>query len=401
MEIDRPARRYELDWVRIYAFTLLILYHVGMYYVSWDWHVKSPHAGTALEPFMFLTSPWRLSLLFFISGVATAFLLGRAPRGFVSNRSRRLLLPLAFGMLVIVVPQAYFEVVEKLGFDEGFLAFWVRYLSADASFQMDGDRLIVPTWNHLWFVAYLWCYTVVLVLGLKALQPRVLQRLRAALGRYLEGPGLVLWPFLVLAAWRLLLVIRFPSSHALIDDWYNHAQYFSVFVLGFLVAHAEGIWESMWRQRHAALSLWLASVAFLIWYFNFAGFSAEHPPHEALRVLQRCLFALNQWTAIVAICGFARHFAPGDGPARRYLTEAVFPFYILHQTAIIILAQYLKPLDIPPLLEGPLLIIGTFGCCILVFEVVRRVGWLRPLFGLKPRAQLRPTTESGIHLQSG
>ena len=50
------TRRYDLDWVRVLAFGALVLYHVGMYYVSWDWHVKSPHAGEALEPVMLLTS---------------------------------------------------------------------------------------------------------------------------------------------------------------------------------------------------------------------------------------------------------------------------------------------------------------------------------------------------------
>jgi glucan biosynthesis protein C len=68
---DLGQRRYDLDWVRIGAFMLLILYHVGMYYVDWDWHVKSPHASAAIEPLMMLTSPWRLSLLFLVSGVAT------------------------------------------------------------------------------------------------------------------------------------------------------------------------------------------------------------------------------------------------------------------------------------------------------------------------------------------
>ena len=74
-------RRYDLDWVRIGAFLLLILYHVGMYYVTWDWHVKSPYASAAIEPLMLLTSPWRLSLLFLVSGVATAYLLERQACG--------------------------------------------------------------------------------------------------------------------------------------------------------------------------------------------------------------------------------------------------------------------------------------------------------------------------------
>src|SRR5580693_8098640 len=92
-------RRYDLDWVRIGAFMVLILYHVGMYYVTWDWHVKSPHASMAIEPLMMLSSPWRLSLLFMVSGVATSFLLARqGSHGFLMLRSTRLLIPLVFGM---------------------------------------------------------------------------------------------------------------------------------------------------------------------------------------------------------------------------------------------------------------------------------------------------------------
>jgi hypothetical protein len=68
-------RLYFLDWIRIFAFCVLIFYHTGMYYVSWDWHVKSPFASDAIEPLMILSSPWRLGLLFMISGVATAFML--------------------------------------------------------------------------------------------------------------------------------------------------------------------------------------------------------------------------------------------------------------------------------------------------------------------------------------
>src|SRR5580692_1302031 len=91
---DLGQRRYDLDWVRIGAFMLLIFYHVGMYYVTWDWHVKSPHASSAIEPLMMLTSPWRLSLLFLVSGVATAHLLARGRGNFMRSRSARLLIPL-------------------------------------------------------------------------------------------------------------------------------------------------------------------------------------------------------------------------------------------------------------------------------------------------------------------
>src|SRR5688572_33467249 len=157
------ARRYDLDWVRIGAFLLLILYHTGMYYVTWDWHVKSPHASSTIEPLMLLTSPWRLSLLFLVSGVATAYLLERqGTRGFLGRRSVRLLVPLIFGMLVIVPPQSYLEVVEKVQYAGSYGEFLGLYLTAYPGFCRDGDCLIMPTWNHLWFVAYLWVYTLLL-----------------------------------------------------------------------------------------------------------------------------------------------------------------------------------------------------------------------------------------------
>ncbi|MCW1980937.1 surface polysaccharide O-acyltransferase-like enzyme [Xanthomonas arboricola] len=72
-------RRHDLDWLRVIAFGLLVLYHVGMYYVTWDWHVKSPTTHLMLEPVMLLSSPWRISLLLLISGVATAFMLRSRP----------------------------------------------------------------------------------------------------------------------------------------------------------------------------------------------------------------------------------------------------------------------------------------------------------------------------------
>ena len=72
----------------------------------------------------------------------------------------------------------------------------------------------------------------------------------------------------------------------------------------------------------------------------------------------------------------------GDSAALRYLTQAVFPVYILHQTVIVVLAHNLQPLGLRPAAEGPLLVLTTFALCLGGFELVRRVGWLRPLFGL-------------------
>jgi glucan biosynthesis protein C len=375
--MEPTHRRFDLDWIRIAAFGLLILYHVGMYYVSWDWHVKSPHAGTTIEPLMLLTSPWRLSLLFLVSGAASAFLLAREPRGFFASRSRRLLIPLVFGMLVIVVPQAYDEVVEKFHYDEGYLAFYMRYLAFDRGFCSPRGCLLLPTWNHLWFVAYLWVYSAVLW-GVATCWPRVLPRCGERLARVCTGIGVLLWPALLLVVLRLTLAPRFPSTHALVGDWYNHALYGSMFLLGVVLARQDAMWEALRAWRWAAAALAATGYAAIAWA------SVTHAgPSDWLRVA----YGIDQWTAVAAVLGFARHWAPGDSPARRYLTQAVFPFYIVHQTAIVLFAHHLKPLALAASVEGPLLVVATFATCFASFESVRRVRWLRPLFGLVPQVR--------------
>ena len=113
------ARLDFLDALRLLALGVLIAYHVGMYYVTWDWHLKSPFANTGLEPWMRLVNPWRMSLLFLISGAVTAIQLERGAPEWLGVRLRRLGLPLVAGVLVIVPPQSYWQVVKQMGYFRG------------------------------------------------------------------------------------------------------------------------------------------------------------------------------------------------------------------------------------------------------------------------------------------
>ena len=374
-------RRIDIDWVRILAFGLLIFFHVGMYYVTWGWHVKSPFASHTIEPLMMLSSPWRLSLLFFVSGCATAFLHAKSATGFVRSRTQRLLIPLAVGVWLIVPPQSWAEVTEAVGYHDGYLHFMSLYAQGYGGFCRE-DCLIIPTYNHLWFVAYLWCYTMVAALAWWAIPQRHIDRLGAAVANCLRGPWLIGLPVAGLAAIRIALVSRFPDTHMLVDDWYLHAEYFGLFALGLLLARETGVWEEIRRQRWIALALALVGYAVVTMYF--AHYDAIEPP-QWLRQAQRVFYALDQWCAIVAALGFARQWNPADSRARRYLTEAIFPFYIVHQTAIVLFAHFMKPLALQPLAEAPLLIAATVATCFASFEIVRRVGWMRPLFGLAPK----------------
>ena len=364
------TRQIFLDWLRIIAFALLVVYHVGMYYVSWDWHIKSPHATAALEPWMRLLSPWRLGLLFLVSGAATSFMLARqgASGEMLRTRAKRLLIPLLFGIFFIVPPQAFLEVVHKHAYAGGTIDFMRLYVTGYGGFCVKaGHCLILPTWNHLWFLPYLFIYTALLWLLLRR-WPGVLDALALRLPRALGGAWLLVLPVALLAISRYAMVERFPVTHALVDDWFAHVQFFALFMLGAMFARSSVMWERMKQMRWVALLL-----AVVAW----AGLVTVAPV-----VLRPLLYSVQQWCAIVAALGFARRFLNHDSAARRYLTEAVFPVYILHQTLTILLAQALLGAALPAGIEGALLVVATFVLSFAGFETVRRVRWLRPLFGL-------------------
>jgi glucans biosynthesis protein C len=378
---DKFDRRLDLDWLRIFALTVLIFFHVGMYYVSWSWHIKSSQPVVALEPLMRAFSPWRLSLLFVISGAVLALVVHNQPLAqLAKRRSWRLLIPLLFGMFVIVPPQPYYEVVEKLGYTGSGLDFYRRYLMADHSFCKDGDCLILPTWNHLWFVAYLWVYTMIAI-GATAIRPGLREAVSTRLLVWLSGWRLLLVPIALLALARVFLVRIFPSTHTLIDDWYNHAQYFLCFLLGFFLISRAELRPTLIALRWTAAIVALAAIIALQIYF--ATYGAGRTPPEAVRIGARVLWATQQWSVVLVCIGFATLWLTHDGPVRRYLTDAIFPFYIVHQTAIIIFAVQLRSFALPVAVEAVVLVVLTLASCVLTYEVVKRVAFLRPLFGLK------------------
>jgi len=212
-ESGDALRRTDLDWVRIGAFALLILYHCTVFYSPIENMANSPRVLPWVQIPMLLTAPWRMLLLFIVSGAATRFMTARLkPAALLKSRTARLLPPLLFGMAVIVPPQAYTQVVEHYGYTGGFLSFWGRYLLADHNFcHPNGHCLILPTYNHLWFVAYLWLYTAGLA-GLMACAPRFSGWLERGLARALRGWGLVAWPVTFLAVARFALEAAGRSS---------------------------------------------------------------------------------------------------------------------------------------------------------------------------------------------
>lgn len=395
MSVAPTTRRHDLDWLRVIAFLILILYHTGMFYVSWDWHVKSVHAGNDAEWLMLLVNPWRLSLLFLISGVAIRFAADKGrPGKLMTSRIARLGLPILTGMVLIVAPQSWLQLVESGEFTGSFAEFYPRYLDFGSEFS-----IITPTWNHLWYVVYLLPYTLILV----PMAGRVSRFMNGRGRRWSEalfsgraGPLMALTlPVLPHVLIRLTLDPYFPTTHDFVWDWANHAHSFTMVVTGFVLARDDAFWGAIRRALPLAaiISLGLAALLTPLWA-NWAALEASGDWDWVIwpARIARMVYA---WTVIVALLGLGQRYLCSKSRALNYMTEAIFPWYILHQTLIVMAGFWLTRQGLSAGIELALVITATIGGCAVLHElVIRRIAILRPLFGLKPKSGLQPVLQA-------
>lgn len=372
-----------MDWLRIGAFGLLIFYHIGMVFVPWGFHIKAnPTVEWVTWP-MLAINAWRLTLLFVVSGYASRALLAksRGAGGFLKNRSARLLIPLAFGMCVIVPPQPWVELVVKHGYPAGYLQFWTH----DYFLFHNLAGIALPTWNHLWFVAYLWVYTVLLA-GVIAVAARC--PWQAWFDRMFGGAGVLLWP----SAWLIFVhgwwLSMAQETHALFGDWVAHASYFPAFLFGFGLARSDPAMAAIVRWRHWALTAAVLGYAAIL--YVEALWPGNTPAPRWIYRPYGVTHALQQWGAIVALIALAERHWNRDAPFRPMLTEAVFPFYLIHQTIIVLVMYWLIGLALPEMAEFAILVAATVAGCWLFYLGGRAITPLRPLIGLRRSGQGMP-----------
>lgn len=381
-----PAnRRHDLDWLRALAILALLFFHSAMPYVAeWQWHVKNAQTSNLLMELNFFLSRFRMALLFVIAGVASQLMLRRrGPSRFLRDRARRLLVPLVFGILVIVPPQIYFERVASGAFSGSFAAFWPRTLALLPYPQGD------TSYHHLWFIFYLFLYSALIVPAVALVRTgrgaASLASLRAWLGR--NGVHVLALP--ILTAY-VLLIQRSRGLQNVVDDAAMFVVYFLFYVTGWLVGNDSSVWKRIMDGRRRALTaafLALCIVNALRW-----NDVEPAPGYTPVRLAYLALLGANSWFWVMTVLGYGARWLNRAHPALDWVRDASYPFYALHQTVIVMIAFYVVRTQEGVIEKFLFTSFVSLGMTLVIYEtLVRPHPAVRWLFGMAPLAQPVPS----------
>jgi len=401
-------RRYDIDWLRVIATLLLFVFHTAMVFNPAPfYHIRSGELSIVMLVVAGFISLWHMPLFFLLAGWSLhRSVAERGAAGVLRERVRRLIVPLAAGIVLFMPLVKYLELSSGLDLSHDGLRI--------APELQAGFRMVLPqdlplmepfhesfvdflptfftrldrfTWAHLWFVAYLFVFTL-LYLPLLAVVAR-----RPQLG--LRPARLLVYaPIVPLALVQLVLRPHWPGVQNLYDDWANFAYYSTYFWAGFLlarspelerVAHAE--WPRALAGGVAAALVLLGSVLGLV-----------SSPSVLLATS-----AVAGWCFVVAILGLGRRFLDFGNRALEYLSEAAFPVYVLHQAAIVVPGYFLLRLPLGVLAKFVLILTVAVALTFALYELlVRRHATTRRLFGMRtesrPRPRLRPVPTGALTL---
>ncbi|MEB2846971.1 acyltransferase family protein [Rhizobiales bacterium RZME27] len=347
------ARRHDIDALRVMSFGTVIIYHASLLYGTRNWLLNSDEPNRLVDLIHIGSHPWRMSLLFFISGLVTASLLNRRSVDDIRrSRTRQLILPFLFGVLVVVPPQAYFSTL-RVSPDLSYWDFLKTYLVSQLTLQ------------HMWFLVYLWIYVFIWSIALSRLQGRW-PKISAGFAALLRGPNLFLVPILFLSILRIWLYPAFGETQDITRDVYAHCLYLSMFLAGALLMNQPAFWQEIDRWRWVSFSLALSS--FLVLAIVFIAVPREHLS-EVLIAALRVLRSTFQWCTIIALLAFAARFANRPNPVVKYLNRSIMTYYVMHQTVIIIVAYYFAEAGMLDLWSFVPIVLLTALICALLAEM--------------------------------
>jgi glucan biosynthesis protein C len=368
-------RRYDLDWLRVIVFGLLIFYHVAMFFVApdWEWHIKNNITYEWIKYPMLFLNQWRLPILFVISGMGTSYALSkRTAAQFAFERTKKLLLPLIFGMLVIVPPQVYLEKFSKGIITGSYLDFWPA--QAFIGEYPEGNL----SWHHLWFIPYLLLFSLVLIpvfIYLRNNPNNAILRTTTKISNTRWG---LYWCIVPLYLIEAFVEPFFEETHALVGDWFVIINSITLFFFGFLlISVKETFWKTVENNRETYLKCGI--IGFTLLMVIITAFEDSYARHFTEALIKVFSF----WSWILTLFGYASRYLNKPSKTLSYCNEAVYPFYILHQTITVILGYYLMNLQWNFFYKYSIMCVGTFFLSWVIYEfLIRRWFLIRPFFGL-------------------
>lgn len=385
MQTNSGTRVAYLDWLRILAIIGVIFFHSAMPFVQDEnWHIYNKERSDLFSEFNFWLSRFRMPLLFFISGAVSYYVLIKYDgKYFIKQRFLRLFVPLLFGMLVIVPPQIYLERV-----NQGFTgSYWQFY---PAIFKGEPYPKGNTSWHHLWFILYLFIYDLISVPLFKwMLFGKGKKFTEQKSGWLAKGKNiyLLMLPSMIVYS---SMILKYPGTNTLVGDWTMLIYWYLFVIVGYLVMCNHQLVESMVRNRRFSMLLAFGSLI-LINYFRWNDLRPSQTlgsnwQQSPLTYLYLSIYPLIAWSWIMMLVGYAKKYIDKPHHIHLYLNQAVYPFYILHQTVIVILAFYVVKVEESVLAKYLFIVALTFILCQFIYHVmIKPYNTMRFLFGMKPK----------------
>jgi peptidoglycan/LPS O-acetylase OafA/YrhL len=382
LENNITKRFHFIDWLRVIAALMVFCIHVAMIFVSWDWHIKDSHYSFIMDTFVRFIYLWIMTLLFLLSGASTwSSLRYRSERGYIIERFRRLIVPLFLGILTIVPPQVYLERISKSEFNGSFFQFY--YYFFDGIYPYGNFTL-----NHLWFLLYLFVISLITLPVLKLMNNRIDKIVPIQIVSSLK-PWILFVPVLPLiiveGALRHLWPLYLYPADIII--------FFTYFVYGYLIISENKIRDSIKRHSNSAFLIGLISfsVITVLYYLN----KIPAPGSSWSYILFQACWSVIGWFWIVAIMGFGLKHLNRQHRVLSYANEAVLPFYILHQTIILIVGYYVVQWEISLLMKFLFIITTAFFITCSLYFLIWQSNLARIVFGLKTKSKANTYNASG------
>ena len=130
----------------------------------------------------------------------------------------------------------------------------------------------------------------------------------------------------------------------------------------------------IWRWLYLGLALTLYAIRFFIFELKGPGY----------------LMAIESNCWIFSLFGFGYKYLNRPSSTLSYLSQAAYPVYIIHMFVLFGMAAIVLPLEIPVMVKFVGIVVLTGISCFAIYEfLIRRIGFIRPLFGLKWKFNLK------------